>query len=97
MALDPEVYANFKGVLQSSTVRLFLVGAIYIAVFTLAAIFLSHRAVGPVHRVEEQIRDMVSNETDIQSLHIREGDEFESLIESINLLIDKQSGKIKKK
>lgn len=88
-SLSAEAMALFRPVLQESTWRLFMVGILYIAVVTLSAIFLSHRAVGPVHRLEEDIRKFVDAPKDAHPLKVREGDELAGLTDAINKLIER--------
>ncbi len=86
----PQDLANeFRSSIQGSTWRLFAVGTVYVAVVTMAAIFLSHRAVGPAHRLEEEIRKMAESSNGGESLKIREGDDFEGLVQAINQLLKK--------
>jgi len=89
MTLPPDVMESFQPILWASTGRLFVAGIIFIAVVVLAAIFLSHRAVGPTMRLEEEIRRMAAASQPSHSLKVREGDEFETLVDAINLLLEK--------
>ena len=87
-ALPEDAYLKFSDALQESTIRLFVVGLLYIAVLALAAIFLSHRTLGPTARIEEEIHGMLESDK-IEPLKIRTGDDFEGLISSINKIIRK--------
>ena len=51
--LPADAFHLFQANLYPSTWRLFGVGAMYIAVVTLAAMFISHRMVGPAHRLAD--------------------------------------------
>ncbi len=91
--LPPSALATFQPMIQSSTLRLFAVGIVYICVVTMAAIFLSHRTVGPTERIEEELRKMIDSGGASHPIHIREGDEFESLVETINAWVDNVQAK----
>ncbi len=85
--LPIDVPSNIRAELVSSTWRIFLVGFLYVFIVTLGAVFLSHRAVGPVHRLEEEIRNLSVSNGDVPPLKVREGDGLESLVQAINGLI----------
>lgn len=77
---------QIRAMLQESTWRLFLVGSLYIVVMTLAAMFLSHRAVGPLARLEDELRELSDDSSD-RYLKVREGDELENLVGEINKVL----------
>lgn len=87
--IPPEVLAEFQPVFRQSMARFILVGAIYIIVITLAAVFLSHRTVGPAYRIEQELRKRLESNSEPGPLKIRHGDDFEPLITTINQLIEK--------
>jgi methyl-accepting chemotaxis protein len=91
-ALSPTALKEFEPILETSTWRLFAVGLMYIAVVTIAAIFISHRIVGPAQRLEEEIAKIAESTQPIEPLHVREGDEFEGLVGAINKLVEKVRG-----
>lgn len=91
-SLAPEVFEAFRPALETSTWRLFLVGIMYIGVVALAAVFLSHRIVGPANRLEREILKMADDQK-VAELHVREGDEFEGLVGAVNKLVEKIRGK----
>ncbi len=93
--LSPDLMAEMEPGFQQALVRFVLVGLIYVIIFTVAAIFLSHRLVGPTHRIEEELRQLAQIDQPFESLKVREGDEFEGLVRSINLVLEK-AHKIKK-
>ena len=76
---------------RAVTPGVFLVGIIYIAVVTLASIFLSHRTVGPLGRVESDLRRLADSEHRPEPLKVREGDELEGIVTAINRLISRIS------
>ncbi|MCB4757142.1 MAG: HAMP domain-containing protein [Elusimicrobia bacterium] len=88
-AIPPDIADPFQPLLQEATLRLFIAGFIYLAVVTLAAVFLSHRAVGPTRRIEEEIRKIAASGSTDHALKVRDGDEFEGLIDAINTLVEK--------
>lgn len=90
-----DVLAGFESGFSQTIIRLVLVGIIYVIIFTVAAIFLSHRLVGPTHRIEEELRKIGDSDAPIEPLKVREGDEFEGLVHSINKVLEK-AHKIKK-
>lgn len=79
--------------LQAATLRFFLVGVLYVLVVTVAAVFLSHRAVGPTRRIEEELRAIAEDKTKPHALKVREGDDFEGLVTAINRFLEKSSHK----
>ena len=72
--------------------RLALVGGLYVAVMILAAAFLSHRAVGPVARLAEELKEKIHKNVSIEHLHVRSGDDLEPLIEVLNQVLRKEKG-----
>jgi hypothetical protein len=72
---------------QASTIRVFVVGILYICIVTLAAVFLSHKAVGPVGRLEQEIENLVHSGEDVKSLKVREDDALAGLAQAINKLL----------
>jgi len=84
-----EVRAGIETGFKQSIERFVLVGIIYVIVFTIAAIFLSHRLVGPTHRIEEELRRIADSNQSFEPLQVREGDEFEGLIHAINKVLTK--------
>ena len=88
-ALPEAAYLDFKPNLIELTLRLVLVGLIYVAVLIMAAAFLAHRTVGPTYRMTEKLKEMAKPGKVIEPLHVREGDDFEYLAEGINKLIKK--------
>ncbi len=79
--------------ITDSAARFFVVGLVYVFVVTIAAVFLSHRAVGPTRRIEEELREIVENKNGSHQLKIREGDDFEGLVHAINKLLEKTGRK----
>lgn len=88
-ALPADAYAVFEPVLMESTFRLFLVGLIYIGVLAIAAIFISHRMMGPAARLEEQLRTMLNSGDESPTLKTRSGDDLENLIQAMDQLVKK--------
>jgi hypothetical protein len=84
-----EASRQYEPLIQASMFRFFIVGFFYVVVVTLAAVFLSHRAVGPTRRIEEELNDIVENKSNGHLLKIREGDDFEGLVKSINRVLEK--------
>jgi len=73
LILPQEIAQQIQPMFAASTLRLFVVGVIYIAVVTLAAAFLSHKAVGPVGRLEDDLRRLVGSPEPPGGLTVREG------------------------
>ena len=90
--LPPELWSQYQKPFLVSTTRLFLVGALYVCVVTLAAIFLSHRAVGPAKRLEEEVERIIQTGRVSGPVEVREGDEFEGLVRAINRLVARLKG-----
>lgn len=78
--------------LQSATVRLVLVGLLYVGVVTLAAAFLSHRLMGPLGRLEEEIKRVAESTGETSPIKLREGDDLEPVVDAINELVRKVKG-----
>lgn len=89
MVLPDDISQQIRPVLEQSTMRIFLVGAIYIGVVTVAAVFLSHRTVGPLGRLEDDLERLAESKEAPEPLKIREGDELEGLVKSLNRLIER--------
>ena len=87
--LPGTVFDSFRPFLQTSTWRLFTVGAMYIAVVSFAAMVVSHRAVGPIKRLEEEIRRHADTSPEGKLLTVREGDELEDVVHAMNRWIRK--------
>ena len=79
--------------IQASTIRLVVVGLLYITVVTLGAVFLSHRALGPLGRLEQELHDMAQSNVMVTELKVREGDDLEQVVNGINDLIRRQRTK----
>jgi hypothetical protein len=88
-SLSVDDVAQYTPVVQASMFRFFIVGFFYVVVVTIAAIFLSHRAVGPTRRIEEELNDIVENKSGAHQIKVREGDDFEGLIGAINRVLEK--------
>lgn len=63
--------------------------------FIVSILFLSarltHRIYGPAHSMERFLEDLLNGKTEIESLRIREGDEFQDLVRQLNLLKERLS------
>jgi methyl-accepting chemotaxis protein len=71
---------------------------LYIAVVSVAAVFLSHRLVGPASRLEKDLRTISTEPEKANKLHVRSSDELEGVVDAINDLISKlQKEHIEKK
>jgi methyl-accepting chemotaxis protein len=96
--LSPQDFDLVWPALKASTARLFLVGGLYIAVVSVAAVFLSHRLVGPASRLEKDLRTISTEPEKANKLHVRSSDELEGVVDAINDLISKlQKEHIEKK
>jgi hypothetical protein len=85
-----DILSGYWPEFQASTIRLVVVGIMYIAVVSLGAVFLSHRAMGPLGRLEEELHNMTATDGPISELKVREGDDLEQVVHGINELIRKQ-------
>lgn len=90
-ALTPELSLAVRPVFEASTVQVFVVGVAYIFIVTLGAMFLAHRAVGPVGRLENEVRSVLATGELTRLLKIRDGDEMAGLADAINKLIEKKT------
>jgi hypothetical protein len=89
-SLSVENASQYLPMIQSSMIRFFVVGFFYVVVVTIAAVFLSHRAVGPTRRIEEEIREIADKKEGVHLLKVRDGDDFEGLIGAINRILEKK-------
>lgn len=87
--LPYDQFVSFLPALRASTWRLFSVGLVFTFVMTMAAIFISHRAVGPLQRLEDEIRQHLDSDKPVGQFKVREGDDLEDLIALLNKLISK--------
>ncbi len=92
LVLPEELSRQIQPVLVQSTLRVFLVGVIYIFVVTLAAVFLSHRTVGPLGRIESDLRRLAESDEVPEPLKVRNGDGLEGLVDAVNRLIERMKG-----
>jgi hypothetical protein len=92
LVLPEDVAQQVRPVLAQSTIRVFLVGAVYIAVVTLAAVFLSHRTVGPLGRLEEDLNHLAESPDEPEPIKVREGDGLEGLVSAVNRLMERLKG-----
>lgn len=94
--LPGPLVAQTSSLLHDSMVRVFTVGALYITIVTIASVFLSHRTVGPIRRLEEDLRIRAKASGPIEPIRLREGDELEDLVNAINAILEKQTQKGRK-
>ncbi|MFH1784083.1 MAG: methyl-accepting chemotaxis protein [bacterium] len=60
------------------------------------SIYITHKLVGPLYRLEDEIKDIVGVKGDLtHTFRIRHKDELGSLVEALNLMIDKLRSKMK--
>ena len=84
-----------SGILNASLERiiLFVIGTLVIMAITASIIVkYTHRFFGPIPRLKREIAEMAST-GNYQPLRIREGDFLCGLVDSINLLVEKNENK----
>lgn len=64
-------------------------GLIFMVVIPILSIFVSHKIAGPLFRFEKTLRDAVNSEGPVPPIHLRKGDELQSLADLINQLLAK--------
>jgi hypothetical protein len=62
-------------------------GLIYMVVIPILSIFISHKIAGPLFRFEKTLREALSTDGPIPPIHLRQGDELQSLADLINQLL----------
>ena len=70
-----------KNFLWENLLSVFLV---LISIVTLAGIFITHRIAGPIFALQRRMKEILNGEMKDKSLRIREGDEFQYLIDTFN-------------
>lgn len=55
----------------------------------LFSLFYSHSMAGPIHKMRMELRDMASGGT-IRPIRVRKNDQFQELVDDLNLLIEKR-------
>lgn len=64
-------------------------GLILMLVIPILSIFVSHKIAGPLFRFEKTLRDALQSEGPVPPIHLRKGDELQSLADLINQLLAK--------
>lgn len=70
-------------------------GLILMVVVPILSIFVSHKIAGPLFRFEKTLRDAINSDGPIPPIHLRKGDELQSLADLINQLLER-TAKVKK-
>lgn len=70
-------------------------GLILMIVVPILSIFVSHKIAGPLFRFEKTLREAIASDGPIAPIHLRKGDELQSLADLINQLLER-TAKIKK-
>ena len=92
--LPVEISTSLQPLIFTSTVRLMIVGLFYVGVVTLAAAFLTHRTVGPLQRLEDEIWRIATSTSDpLPHIKVREGDGLENIVIAVNKLAERVSKK----
>lgn len=68
-------------------------GLIFIIVIPILSIFISHKIAGPLFRFEKTLRDALQSQGPVPPIHLRRGDELQSLADLINQLLDRFQNK----
>ena len=64
-------------------------GLILMLVIPILSIFVSHKIAGPLFRFEKTLRDAIQSAGPVPPIHLRKGDELQSLADLINQLLAK--------
>lgn len=72
-------------------VNIFLMASIPVVFFMLISmgIFLSRKLAGPIKRLEKELNDIVAGNLMSRRLQLRKGDELKTMVDSVNILLDK--------
>jgi len=62
-------------------------GVMLMLVIPILSIFVSHKIAGPLFRFEKTVREALSSDGPVQPIHLRKGDELQSLADLINQLL----------
>ncbi len=68
-------------------------GLIFIIVIPILSIFISHKIAGPLFRFEKTLREALQSKGPVPPIHLRRGDELQSLADLINQLLDRFQNK----
>jgi methyl-accepting chemotaxis protein len=68
-------------------------GLIFIIVIPILSIFISHKIAGPLFRFEKTLREALESKGPVPPIHLRRGDELQSLADLINQLLDRFQNK----
>ena len=68
-------------------------GLIFIIVIPVLSIFISHKIAGPLFRFEKTLREALESKGPVPPIHLRRGDELQSLADLINQLLDRFQNK----
>jgi methyl-accepting chemotaxis protein len=68
-------------------------GLIFIVVIPILSIFISHKIAGPLFRFEKTLREALQSKGPVPPIHLRRGDELQSLADLINQLLDRFQNK----
>ncbi|MCC6278350.1 MAG: methyl-accepting chemotaxis protein [Oligoflexia bacterium] len=78
---------TFRAIANSLMLRLIIIVSAMSVVFTLLGVYLTHKLVGPIWKLERELRKVVSGEK-IDPIGFRRGDEFRDLPVLINQLVE---------
>lgn len=62
---------------------------IYLAVVAVLSVVISHRIAGPLYRLETSLQDVLESGDTSKRISLRKGDEFQSLADLINQLLER--------
>lgn len=89
-SIYPHVFSSLLGrQIKSLQYWMLINGAVYAAGVAVLSIFISHKIAGPMYRLERAIREILDSNDDSRRVTLREGDEFHSLAEQINRLLER--------
>lgn len=71
-----------------TVIGLFLCSIGIICLITALGIVITHRIAGPIYRIEQDLKRLLQGEK-IESIHIRDGDEFQEFVDIINQVIER--------
>jgi len=64
-------------------------GVILMLAIPILSIFVSHKIAGPLFRFEKTLREALASQGPVQPIHLRKGDELQSLADLINQLLER--------
>jgi signal transduction histidine kinase len=82
------IWSFIEGQQYELNILFAVISIISLFILFLGGIYLSHRIVGPIWRMKQDLRTMIETKK-LKSINIRENDYFSEMIQDFNQLIEK--------